>query len=83
MNLDKIISENTLRKVNNYYLYEKDISVLEKYQIPYHSCQTMEELLFIINDFVNSEIMIDEEIEELEQTSINISELYYYQFTNK
>lgn len=83
MNLDKIISENTLRKVNNYYLYEKDISVLEKYQIPYQSCQTMEELLFIINDFVNSEIMIDEEIEELEQTSINISELYYYQFTNK
>lgn len=83
MNLDKIISENTLRKVNNYFLYEKDISVLEKYQIPYQSCQTMEELLFIINDFVNSEIMIDEEIEELEQTSINISELYYYQFTNK
>ena len=83
MNFDKIINDYSLKKVNNYYLYERDIQVLKKYHIPYKNCQTIQELLFFLNNLLNDDTITDDELNEIEQTSINISELAYYHYTNK
>ncbi len=64
---------------NDIYLTNKDISVLDKYEINYLSCSNMKELLFKIETILNNE----EADFDLEDLSIKLSEYNYYYKTNK
>ena len=72
---NNLINQNKLNKINNnIYLTNKQIDILNNHQINYQNCQDLKELLFLIDD------IDDEEIEEI---ALEISELNYYQYTNK
>ena len=70
---------NMHQKINNMYLSNNQISVLNRYEIDYKSCMDIKELMYKI------EIAIDEyeDSEELEQALEEIAEFNYYHNTNK
>ena len=72
--------DNQLTKINNnLYLSKKEEDVLQKYQINYKNCD-MNSLIYLIENYLNDSF---EEILDLEEISLNISERNYYQNTNK
>ena len=72
---NNIINDNKINKINDHiYLTNKQIEVLNNHQINYQDCHDLKELLFLMDD------IDDEEIDEI---AIDISELNYYQYTNK
>ena len=72
---NNIINDNKINKINDHiYLTNKQIEVLNNHQINYQDCHDLKELLFLIDD------IDDEEIDEI---AMDISELNYYQYTNK
>ncbi len=82
MKYDKMINEfqkeNKKVKINNFYLTEYQIRILRKYQIPYENCHSIKEILFYIE-----EILETEEYEDLENVSASLGEVDYYQNYNK
>ncbi len=83
MNIDEIVKEidfegNMHQKVNNLLLTKNQIDVLERYNIDYKKCTSMNELLYYIDEYLN-----DDENEELEKISLEIAETNYYMNTNK
>ena len=81
--LDDIIKEThnslNLNKINDkLYLTNKQIEVLEKYEIDYHT--SIEELLFNLEEILNES---DGDYPDLEEVSNSISEFNYYHNTNK
>lgn len=81
--LDDIIKETheslNLNKINDkLYLTNKEIEVLEKYDIEYHT--SIEELLFKLDEILNES---NGECTDLEEVSNSISEFNYYHNTNK
>ena len=81
--LDDIIKEThdslNLNKINDkLYLTNKQIEVLEKYDIEYHT--SIEELLFKLEEILND---ADGEYPDLEEVSNGIAEFNYYHNTNK
>ena len=83
MKIDKIIQEtlnkNKLVKVNEkIYLTTYQIEILKKYQIPYESCNTINEIVYYMQ-----ELLEDEEYEDLENVSLSLSEMDYYHYYKK
>lgn len=81
--LDDIVEETheslNLNKINDrLYLTNKEIEVLEKYDIDYHT--SIEELLFTLDEILNDS---NGEYIDLEEVSNSISEFNYYHNTNK
>lgn len=73
--IDKIM----LKKIkNNIYLNDYQINILDRYNIDYKSCNSIEELIYKIEY-----ILTLEKIDELEEVSDKLSELKYYYFTKK
>lgn len=64
---------------NNIMLTNKEINVLDKYNIDYKQCLTLKEILYKIEFVLNEE----DDFEDLELISESISERDYYQNTNK
>ena len=74
-----IIEQNALEKVNDrFYLTKYQTQVLEKNNIPYKSCNSMSELLFLLSD-----ISDEDEFFELEMVAKEIEEFHYYNEVNK
>ncbi len=72
---NNIINDNKINKINDHiYLTNKQIEVLNNHQVNYQNCHDLKELLFLMDD------IDDEEIDEI---AMDISELNYYQYTNK
>jgi len=72
----KLIEENTLEKVKeNVYLTKYQKYILEENNIPYTTCNTMNELLFLLSDITDDE--------ELESVARQIEEFHYYNETKK
>ena len=72
---NNIINDNKINKINDHiYLTNKQIEVLNNHQVNYQDCHDLKELLFLMDD------IDDEEIDEI---AMDISELNYYQYTNK
>ena len=72
---NNLINDNKINKINGHiYLTNKQIEVLNNHQINYQDCHDLKELLFLMDD------IDDEEIDEI---AMDISELNYYQYTNK
>lgn len=67
-------------KINeNVYLTGYQIIILNEYKIDYHSCNTMKELIYKIEEVLDYE----EDALELEDISKEIAEFDYYHNTNK
>ena len=80
----KVISETNyqnklLKKVNdNLFLSQSEIELLELYHIPYSTCTSIKDLIFLIEEEMEYDCP-----EELEMLSQNLSERDYYFYTNK
>lgn len=82
--LDKIIDEmdfksNSLNDVNGLLLTNKEIEVLNRYNIDYKKCVSLKEVIYLIEDIIEDE----DESDDLELISQSISERDYYLNTNK
>lgn len=81
--LDKVFDNidfegNMHKKINNVYLSNNQISILDRYEIDYKNCLDVKELMYKI------EMVLDEcEDEDLENALNEIAEFNYYHNTNK
>ncbi|MCR5787847.1 MAG: hypothetical protein K6G37_02035 [Bacilli bacterium] len=81
--LDDIIKETheslNLNKINdNLYLTNKEIEVLEKYDVNYNT--TIDMLMYELDEILNDS---DGELTDLEEVSNSIAEFNYYHNSNK
>ncbi len=79
--IDEIVNKThedmKLNRINdNLYLTNKEIEVLERYDINYNT--SIEELMFNLEEILN-----ENDYEDLEEVSNSISEFNYYHNTNK
>ncbi len=65
---------------NGILLTNKEIEVLDRYNIPYKKCTSLKDIIFEIESIINELDIMDEDLEEI---SMSISERDYYQNTNK
>jgi hypothetical protein len=73
------MEEDFLKKYNNVYLNNKQVEILDKYNIDYNKCLNLEELIFHIEMLINS----SDCLEDLEEVADQLSEFHYYHDTNK
>ena len=64
---------------NGIYLSDNDIEVLKRYDIDYSKYSSLNNLIFDIEEILNYEVDID----DLDEVSRKLSELNYYNNTNK
>ena len=79
--IDDIVKETheslNLNKINdNLYLTNKQIEVLDRYDIDYHT--SIEQLMFNLDEILN-----ENDYEDLEEVSNSIAEFNYYHNTKK
>ena len=67
---------------SNLLITEKEAFILSKYNLNYGTCSNLESLLFMIEGYLNTYELSDNEYDELDMVSKNISERNYY-YTNK
>lgn len=85
LNIDKltddIYSDKKLLKMrgNGIYLSDSQVEVLKKYNIDYKKYTSLKSLIFEIEEILNEEVDVD----DLEEVSLKLSELNYYNNTNK
>ena len=85
LNIDKLTKEvyddkNMLKmRGNGIYLSYNDVQTLKKYNINYEKYSSLNSLIFEIEEILNEEV----EADDLEQISSKLSELNYYNNTNK
>ncbi len=83
--IDKLVGEmdfsaNHLNNVGNVLLTNKEIEVLDRYNIEYKKCGSLKEIIFEIEEILNDDSL---DCDDLELVSESISERDYYQNTNK
>lgn len=69
------------RRDNGMMLSDKQISVLQMSDIDYMKHKNIKSLIFEIETVLNNSY--DEDLEELEEVSRQLSEVNYYNYTNK
>lgn len=73
------VDNNTLVKIkDNIYLTKYQIEVLERYHIEYNYCSDINEILFLIEEVLESDYE-----EDLDEVARNLQEFSYYNYTNK
>ncbi len=55
-----------------------DANLLDNYHIDYYNCSNLKELILLIKEYLDEDYD-----EELESVLMNLSEVHYYQETNK
>lgn len=83
MDLETLVSnalnDTTLVKISDaIYLTKYQIAVLERYHIEYTTCNDIKEILFLIDDYLESEYE-----EDLDDVAKSLQEFSYYNYTNK
>ena len=73
---------NELKKINNIYLSNKQMAILDRYMIDYKNVIDMNELIFKVEEYIEDNYSY-EELDELENLSLELSEFNYYYNTNK
>lgn len=76
-----VYNDKTMLKMrgNGIYLSDNQIEVLKRYDIDYSKYSSLSSLIFEIEEILNNET----DIEDLEEISQRLSELNYYNNTNK
>ncbi len=64
---------------NGIYLSDNQIKVLKRYNIDYNKYASLSSLIFDIEEILNEEV----DVEDLEEVSIKLAEINYYNYTNK
>lgn len=78
---NNLLEENKLIKISDkIYLSAYQIKILKKYQIPYETCNSINEIIFYIEDILNE---YGNDFEDLENISITLAEIDYYSNYNK
>lgn len=80
--VENTFKENKLNKVGNIYLSNKQINILDRYEIDYKNVVDMSELIFKVEQYIEDNDMYDE-MDDLENLSLELSEFNYYYNTNK
>jgi len=75
--INEVSKSLKLNDFNGLILSNKEIEVLDRYNIDYKSCSSMKDLLFLIDEELDIE-----ENSELEEISISISDRDYYMSNN-
>ena len=75
----KTIEENKFNNINGLMLTNKEISIIDKYNINYKKCNSLKDLLFKIETVIENA----GNCEDLDIISETIAERDYYQNTNK
>ncbi len=65
---------------NGILLTNKEIEVLDRYNIPYKNCTSLKEIIYQVEEIIADMDIVDEELDYISDT---ISERDYYQNTNK
>ncbi len=65
---------------NGILLTNKEIEILERYNIPYKNCNSLKDIIYEVENVINDSDVVDEELEDI---SASIAERDYYQNTNK
>ena len=73
---------NKLNKINNIYLSNKQMNILDKYMIDYKNVVDISELIFKVEEYIDENYSY-EELDDLENLSLELSEFNYYYNTNK
>ena len=71
---------NKFNNINGLMLTNREIEVLDRYNINYKSCTTLKEIIFQIEDLIQDMDIVEEDLDYISGT---ISERDYYQNTNK
>ncbi len=81
VNLDDLVSERYMHKEikKGIYLSEYQLEVLNRYGIDPKKCSSIKEIIMLIDDILEDE----EDADDLEQISKEISEFDYYANVNK
>lgn len=81
LNFDEFVAQenNFLKKINDIYISEKQIEILNKYGIDVNKYKNTSELIYYIEMYLNS----SEPLEDLEWVQESLSEYNYYANTNK
>lgn len=81
MNFDEYVANENdfLKKVNNIYISQNEINILEKYGININEYNNVKELLYDIESYLNNV----GSFADLEWLSEKIAEYNYYTNTNK
>lgn len=66
------------KKYGNIYLTDKQVSILNKYNIDYKKFKNLKELIYNIEYYLNNN-----NLDDLESVSEELSEFQYYNYTNK
>lgn len=78
---DLKIEKNLLtRRQNGLLLNDKQIEVLNRYDIHYLEYSNLSSLLYAMNEMMNEEVVEDQELEQVFQ---ELEEIHYYQETRK
>ena len=82
LDLDEVVAKETtfLKKYNNIYISDEQISILKKYNINIEKYMNLNELIYDIEECLNDSF---EELDDLEWVSQSLSEFNYYNNTNK
>lgn len=78
---NEVYNDKAMMKMrgNGIYLSDNEVEVLKKYNIDYNRYASLSSLIFDIENILNEESDID----DLEEVSKRLSELNYYNNTNK
>lgn len=83
VNIDDLIKDMKFdeykRRKNGLVLRDSQIEILKKYNIDYEKHATLSSLIFEIEEILNYE----SDLEDLEALSEELSEINYYNYTNK
>lgn len=79
--IDQIGNDSSMIRMrgNGIYLSDNEIGILQKYNINYKNYSSLSSLIFDIEEILNEETDLD----DLEQISSRLSEMNYYNNTNK
>ena len=81
MNSDEFVAheDNFLKRVNDIFISQKQIDILEKYGIDINKYKNVNELIYQIEIILNN----SDQLDDLEWVEENLSEYNYYANTNK
>ncbi len=81
INIDDLISQEYMHKEvkKGIFLSDYQISVLNQYGIDFNKCSSINDLIYQIDEILD----VEEDSEDLESVSKEISEFNYYANTNK
>lgn len=73
-----------LKQIGKVLIKESELNTLEKYNINASKCASIDEILYLIDLFLNDAFdLTDEEYEEIDYVATSLMERKYYMETNK